>query len=88
MRFPITKSQAKVIAQGLAIVVVGVMVIGGAIGMAALLDESARISQERAYQSGLNNGMIECRLRPDECDARFEAWEAQEALNKLLEEPE
>ena len=85
MRLPITKDQAKAIGTGLSVALVGTVLIGGVLGFVTLLAESARYGRERAYQNGLNNGMIECRFRPDECDARFEAWEAKERLKEILD---
>ena len=85
MRLPITEEQAKSIRVWVSsILAIGAIILGFS-GFVTLLVESARYGRERAYQNGLNNGMIECQLRPDECDARFEAWEAKERLKRILD---
>lgn len=82
MKFPITNGSA------LSVVLFGAILASGAMGFLYLVGESIRIGQDRHYQAGLRNGMIECRLKPDECDARFEAWEAEERLKEVLKADE
>ena len=84
MKFPFNKKQVEQFGTGLLIIAISAFFIYGSYVLLITMSKATLMQEKSFYQAGTNYGMIQCKLKPAECDARYEAWQAEQKLNELL----
>lgn len=82
MKFPFTKKQV----QQFGLVAVSYLCLVGVAIMNIELWNTVLRKERHLLQETTTYGMILCKLKPSECDARYEEWQAKQKLNELLQQ--
>lgn len=56
------------------------------LGFCVILAVASVASYEGGQRSGINQGMVECKLKPTECDKQFKIYQTEQELLKLKNE--